>query len=592
MGKIVKIGNASGFWGDSAVAAPQLVQAGIDYLVFDYLAELTMSILVAQRAKDPALGYATDFVEVAMKSSVRDIAAKRIKVVSNAGGVNPRGCAAALQTLCAQAGVSLKIAVVEGDDLMAQVSDLRDSTHEMFSAAPMPEKLLSANAYLGAFPIARALALGADIVITGRCVDSAVALGPLIHEFGWGADDYDLLASGSLVGHILECGCQATGGLFTDWESVPDWHNMGYPIAECREDGSFTVTKAAHTGGLVTPATVGEQMLYEIGDPRAYIMPDVVCDFSQVTMVQEAPNRVAVQGAKGYPSTTSYKVSSTYMDGYKASAQLLIVGIDAAKKARRSAEAILARTRAMFKRLGWEDYCATQIEIIGAEQNYGPHARTQATREATMRLTVTHANAKALGLFSREVAPAGTSWSPGTTGGGGGRTKPTPHIKLYSWLVDKARISIRVSLKGQEEVVPTVSSGGYEASLHRPPEVAGPSQTPPTDSIAVPLIRLAYARSGDKGNNENIGIIARDPIYLPVLRAELTPEKVKAHFAYFVEGDVTRYEVPGIHGLNFLLREALGGGGMASLRVDPLGKGFGQMMLDMPVHVPREWGLA
>jgi hypothetical protein len=586
--KIIRIGNASGFWGDSAVAVPQLVHAGVDYLVFDYLAELTMSILVGQRAKDPALGFATDFVDVAMKSTVRDIAAKGIKVVSNAGGVNPRGCAAALQKLCADAGVSLRIAVVEGDDVLPQTAQL-EGVSEMFNGAPMPAKLLSANAYLGAFPIARALAMGADVVITGRCVDSAVALGPLIHEFGWGAHDYDQLASGSLVGHILECGCQATGGLFTDWETVPDWHNMGYPIAECRADGSFTVTKAANTGGLVSPATVGE--------PMAYIMPDVVCDFTNVTMVQDAPNRVTVRGATGRPPTAQYKVSSTYMDGFKASASLLIVGRDAAKKAQRSAEAILTRTRAMFQRLKWDDYGDTLIEVLGAEHNYGPHARTCDTREATMRLTVTHANAKALGLFVREVAPAGTSWSPGTTGAGGGRSKPTPHIKLFSWLIDKAKLTVTVSMGDTSETVPLATSGGYDAAQHRVPDTVG--ETVPISTAAdaaptqrVPLIALAYARSGDKGNHENIGIIARKPEYLPALRAQLTPARVKDHFAYFVQGEVTRYEVPGIHALNFLMREALGGGGMASLRVDPLGKGFGQMMLDMEIDVPASWALA
>ena len=299
--KIVRIGGASGFWGDSSVACAQLVRRGqVDYLVFDYLAELTMSILAAMRAKVPEAGYATDFVDVAMKSVIRDIVAKGIKVVSNAGGVNPAGCAAALGKLADEAGVKLKIAIVEGDDVLPHMEALRAAgMREMYSGAELPKKILSANVYLGAIPIARALAAGADVVITGRCVDSAVALGPLMHEFGWREDDFDRLAAGSLAGHILECGCQATGGLFTDWESVPRWEDIGYPILECHADGSFVVTKAPGTGGLVNRAVVAEQMLYEMGDPGAYVLPDVVCDVTGVEVAELAPDRVRVSGARG-----------------------------------------------------------------------------------------------------------------------------------------------------------------------------------------------------------------------------------------------------------------------------------------------------
>ncbi len=270
-GKVVRIGGASGFWGDSSVAAPQLVGSGmVDYLVFDYLAELTMAILAAARSRNPELGYATDFVEVAMKSVLADVAARGIKVVSNAGGINPQGCADALTGLARDMGIALKVAVVEGDDVSDKIPALRESDQrDMFTGAPLPERILSANAYLGALPIAQALAAGADVVITGRCVDSAVTLGPLIHEFGWSPTDYDLLAAGSLAGHVIECGAQATGGLFTDWEQIPDWANIGYPVIECHADGTFVVTKPEGTGGRVLAAAVAEQVLYEIGDPGA-----------------------------------------------------------------------------------------------------------------------------------------------------------------------------------------------------------------------------------------------------------------------------------------------------------------------------------
>ena len=299
--KIVRIGGASGFWGDSRVAAPQLVRSGrIDYLVFDYLAETTMAILVGARAKQPELGYATDFVDVAMRSVLGELAARRIRVVSNAGGIHPRACVAALEAMIAAEGLALKVAVVEGDDVSAQVATLAAAgTRDMERGDALPERVLSANAYLGATPIAAALAAGADIVVTGRVVDSALALGPLVHEFGWGASDHDLLAAGSLVGHIIECGCQATGGLFTDWEAVPDWANIGYPIAECRADGTFRITKPDGTGGLIARGAVAEQLLYEIGDPGAYVLPDVVCDFRQVTIEQDGVDHVRVAGARG-----------------------------------------------------------------------------------------------------------------------------------------------------------------------------------------------------------------------------------------------------------------------------------------------------
>ena len=370
MAGTVRIGGASGFWGDSSVGAPQLVAHGaIDYLVFDYLAELTMSILAAARSKDPELGYATDFVTVTMKAVLRDVVAKGIRVISNAGGVNPQACARAIAALAAEQGIAVRIAVVEGDDVMPLVGQLRgQGVAELQSGAPLPDRLLTANAYLGALPMKQALDQGAQIVITGRCVDSAVTLGALMHEFGWSADDYDRLAQGSLAGHIIECGCQATGGLHTDWEAVPDWAHIGYPVIECSSDGSFVVTKPPGTGGLVNTAVISEQMLYEIGDPRRYLLPDVTCDFSQVTLAQLGEHRVGVRGARGLPPGPAYKVSATYVDGFRCSAQLTIVGMDAARKARRTGEAILERTRELFAEHGLADYSRTLIEVLGSSR--------------------------------------------------------------------------------------------------------------------------------------------------------------------------------------------------------------------------------
>lgn len=335
--KKILIGGASGFWGDAARSTPQLLASGkLDYLVYDYLAEITMSIMARARAKDASKGYALDFVSVAMQQNLQQIAKQKVKVISNAGGVNPRACAEALRALISSQGLNLTVACIEGDDLIDQCEHLSAANlDEMFSggAFPAAESLQSINAYLGAFPIAEALGLGADIVITGRCVDSAVTLGACINEFGWQADDLDKLAMGSLAGHILECGPQATGGNYTDWHLVADrLHEIGYPIVEITPDGQFICTKPDETGGLVEIGTVAEQMLYEIGDPQAYVLPDVICDFSQVTLQDVGKNRVLLSGAKGRSAPSDYKVCATYVDGFRGGTFLNFYGLDADKK--------------------------------------------------------------------------------------------------------------------------------------------------------------------------------------------------------------------------------------------------------------------
>ncbi|WP_291556542.1 acyclic terpene utilization AtuA family protein [Comamonas sp. SCN 65-56] len=621
--KVVRIGGASGFWGDSSVGAPQLVASGqVDYLAFDYLAELTMSILAAARMKKPELGYATDFVTVAMRAVLKDVVARGIRVVSNAGGVNPEGCAQALRELAAELGVQVSVAVVTGDDVMPLLPELRASdppVAELQSGAPLPARVVTANAYLGALPIKAALDAGAQIVVTGRCVDSAVTLGILMHDFGWQAHELDRLAGGSLAGHIIECGCQGTGGLHTDWERVPDWAHIGYPIVECARDGSFTVTKPAGTGGLLAPQVVAEQMLYEIHDPAAYLLPDVVCDFTQVRMAQTGPERVHVSGARGLPAPASYKVCATYMDGYKTSAQLTIVGMDAVAKARRTGEAIFTRVGELLAAQGLAPFSATHIEVLGAESGWGPLANpaVQHTREAVLRISARHADKAALQLLAREVAPAGTSWAPGTTGAGG-RAAVSPLIRQYAFLLDKGRVAARVVLDGTEVALPaphpSLSPEGRGRSTppvfpplplgegrgkgqvsNWPQTLAGQApqaiNTEETGTIEVPLIRLAWARSGDKGDTSNIGVIARRPEWLPLLREQLTTEAVKAHLAHAVKGTVTRFEVPGIAAFNFVCTQALGGGGMASLNNDALGKGMAQMLLAMPLRVPAHWGV-
>ncbi|MBI2422976.1 MAG: DUF1446 domain-containing protein [Candidatus Hydrogenedentes bacterium] len=586
--KIIRIGCASGFWGDSNMAAPQLLASKqLDYLVFDYLAEITMSILARARAQNPEEGYALDFVSVTMRHNLAEIAKQGVKVVSNAGGVNPLACARAIEALVKEMGLNLKVAAVTGDDLLPQADALRAAdTREMFSNEAMPAAFMSVNAYLGAFPIAQALSEGADIVITGRCVDSAVTLGPCIHEFGWTRADYHQLAGGSLAGHIIECGAQATGGLFTDWDQVEGWENIGYPIVEVDVKGEFVLTKPENTGGLVNRFTAAEQLVYEIGDPRAYILPDAVCDFSEVRIEDISKDRVRIHGARGSQPTNSLKVSATCRDGYRIGAYVSIRGRDAGPKAQKVANAAVRRSSGMFKRIGLPAFKEVSIEVLGVESGYGPHAKTADSREVVLKIAAKHDLAEALMLFLRELTSSGTSMAPGISGMGGNRPKPSPVIRLFSFLVPRDSVTPQVTLRDQVTDVPFAPGASFSMQA----TVMSRNEKPKEDAelVEVPLIQIACGRSGDKGAHANVGIVARKPAFYPVLKQVLTANTVKAHLAHVVKGEVRRFELPGIQALNFELLDSLEGGGMASLLNDPQGKAYAQILLDMPVFVPRD----
>lgn len=589
---VVKIGCASGFWGDTSVAAPQLVNHGdIDYLVFDYLSEITMSILARAKQKNPKLGYAPDFLNDAILPLLSKIKEKGIKVISNAGGINPLACAEEVKKACEKYDIDLNIAVVTGDDIMTQLDQVKHN----HPSKEFPNKIVTMNAYLGAGPIARALDLGADIVITGRCVDSALALAPLLHEFKWDFNDFNLLAAGSIAGHLIECGAQVSGGIFTDWELVPNWEEIGFPIVEVERNGNLVITKTPNTGGLVADATVAEQIVYEIGDPCNYELPDVNCDFSKVTLEQilGRSDAVFVKDVTGKKPSDFYKVCATYMDGYRSTAVTPIIGPDSVKKGERVANSILNRCRNIYNLLGLEDFKRVNIETLGSENTYGPAQRGNSfTRECVLWIAVEHNQKQALDIFAKEIAPAGTGMAPGLTYIVGGRPSVSPVLKLYSFLHPKSCFNINIHMNGNhieqyrepesikdDLIVKNEPVNENNLLIRRVLKRRG--------KCSFPLGALAYTRSGDKGNDANIGVICRNKGYYGILSDVLTSESVKEYFQYLFDDmencEVIRYDLPGIYAFNFVLKNVLGGGGTASLRSDPQGKSFGQLLLDYKV---------
>ena len=588
--KTIKIGGATGFWGETDMAMAQFLREdNLDYIVFDYLAEITMSIMARARASDPKLGYATDFVSAIVKPNLKRIASSGIKLISNAGGVNPEACGDALRAVISEAGLDLKVVVITGDDLLNDLDRLEAmNTSEMFSgdAFPPKEKIASANAYIGAFPIAAALAAGADIVVTGRCVDSAVTLGACIHEFGWEAGDLDKLAAGSAVGHLIECGPQATGGNFTDWEQVADsLHEVGYPIAEVWEDGTADIYKPANTGGLVNRGTVAEQLLYEIGDPAAYMLPDVICDFTQIQLEQVAADRVRMTHARGRGVPETYKTSMTWADGWRAGSTFWYVGRRAADKARIFADEAVTRTRRKLKAMGAADFDEVAIDIFGEENFWGNHAAVSESREVALKVACKHQDARAVGLLLREMTGCALGAPAGMAFFAGARAKPSPVIRLFSVLVDKSALSIKlIDSDGETDFVPPATTADV-----LPAEIGAiPEAVSGENLIEVPLETLAWGRSGDKGDKANIGIIARKAEYLPWIAKVLTTDYVADRFSHFMTAPgIDRFYMPGLPALNFLLHNALGGGGIASLRNDPQAKAYAQVLLDTPIAIPQ-----
>jgi hypothetical protein len=448
----ILIGNGQGFWGDSLLGPVQLVtQGALHYLTLDYLAEVTMSIMQKQRARDATAGFARDFLQV-VERVLPTCKERGIRIVANAGGVNPRACAEALAALVRKLDVpDVKVGIVEGDDILDRLEHLLsegETMANMDTGVPLADRLdlvQSANVYLGAEPIAEALAGGADIVVTGRCTDPSLALAPMIHEFGWSMDDYDKLAAGTVAGHIIECGTQSTGGNFTAWREVGDLTRIGYPVVEASPDGSFVVTKQPGTGGMVTTDTVIAQLLYELGDPARYLTPEVVVDFTSIEIEQVGVDRVRVSGVKGSAPTDSYKVSIAMGGGFKATGELTVAGPDAIEKAAATADLLFARLALDGCEFADDERL---VEIVGSNVLYrGMVASTQEPHEVVMRVSVRGPDRRKLDRFGMELASLLTSGPPGLTGFAGGRPRASEIVGFWPALLAKDALTWSTSIE-------------------------------------------------------------------------------------------------------------------------------------------------
>jgi len=600
---MVRVGNASGYWGDDPAALRRqlLGPTPLDYISMDFLAELSMSILQKQRAKDPAAGWARDFL-AQVTPLLGELRRRGTKLITNAGGVNPRGCAEALCAAAHTQGLGLRVAVVSGDDILADVPRLLAGSERMASMdtgapiAPVADRLVAANAYFGALPVREALRSDPDIVICGRVTDTGITLGALLHAFDWPLDDWDRLAAGIVAGHIIECGAQATGGNFTDWQKVNTWSDFGYPILECQADGTFVVTKHPGSGGLVSCATVREQLLYEMGEPTAYLTPDCIADFTSIRLAADGPDRVRVSGITGHPPTPFLKVSAAYTAGYKTSGTLIICGPDARAKAQAFATLCWARFEAELDHAGLGRPEATQTELVGDDACHGRLTPTHTPSEILLRLSVRDGDRQPLEVF-RKLLPSLILSGPAGVAVTGGAPQLSEVISYWPCLIPRAAALPRVDVLEQRPVSPEPQRLAATGPLSWP-DVSGSQALPraadgrprltsfPGRRVRAPLLAIAHARSGDKGDTANIGLIGRSPESFAWLARHVTAARVKRWFAGIALGQVHRHLVPNLWALNFLLDEALGGGGTRSLRLDAQGKTFAQALLRVEVTVP------
>lgn len=591
MKPMIRVGNAQAFWGDRPSAAIELLSQvpNLDFLTMDYLAEVSMSILALQRERDATRGFSQDFVDVVAGLATYWAAGGRCRLIANAGGLNPIGCARACMAALESVGCRvLRIGVVSGDDVLPLVLS-GDSCSEHFqnldshnSLSSVRDRLVTANAYLGCSGIVQALKAGADIVITGRVADPSMVVAPCVYTFGWDSTDWDRLAGATIAGHLLECGTHVTGGISSDWLDVPNPAHIGFPIAEIRSDGTCTITKSESSGGHVTVETVKEQLIYEIGDPSQYLSPDATVSFLQLEVAQEGPDRVAVCGARGRPCPSTLKVSAAYHDGFRAAGLLTIFGPESVRKARRCGEIVLQRLR--------EAGCVFRdaiVECLGNAESVpvGPLlTRNDDSFETILRIAVESESRQAVEQFTRELMPLVTAGPQGTTGYGEGRPRVHGVIRYWPCLIESDKVPPRVDViitsdTVKDRTLPVVwPLPGVHDRQQSILEVPVRPEFPLAHAKC--LADIAYGRSGDKGTSANIGILARSRLHYEWLASWLTADRVHQFFTPIGVESVERFELPNLSGLNFVVRGILKRG----LRNDSQGKALAQALLSMPVN--------
>ena len=589
----LRIANAGGYWGDDPYAMRRQVLGDppVDYISMDFLAEITMSILQKQHARNPEAGYARDFIQQ-IDPLLDAILERGIKLITNAGGVNPTACANALFAVAKERGLSLKIAVVGGDDVVPKLGEL--PLDNMETGEPLDalrDKVLSANAYFGAMPVVEALADDPDIVLSGRVTDTGITLAALIHEFGWAADDYDKLAQGIVASHLIECGAQATGGNFTDWSKVASYVDVGFPIVEFEPDGTFVLTKHEGSGGLVSLQTAREQFLYEMGHPQVYITPDCIADFTTMTLESDGSDRVRVSGAKGAPPTDLLKVSAALEDGFKSAGSLIVSGPDPRAKAEVFADVFWERLDAELDRAKLAPLEARVTEFIGDDSTHRHLTPEHAVSEILLRLAARDHDRDKLSLF-RKLLPSLILSGPSGVAVTGGAPPISNVVRYWPALIPQASAPASVDLYDDGTKVRSINdlawpkTNGTAEPVRELVDPHGSELIPDGETVEAPLMAIAHARSGDKGDTANIGLIGRSPACYAWLRDNVTAERVRAWFEGIAHGDVHRYLVPNLWALNFLLDESLGGGGTVSLFTDAQGKTYGQALLRQLVRIP------
>jgi hypothetical protein len=582
MRDVIRIANCSGFYGDKLGAARDMVEGGpIDVLTGDYLAELTMTILYNQRSKKPDTGYVGTFLK-----QVRDVLAtcveEDIKIVTNAGGLNPSGMAAEVAQIAQNLGLDVKVAYIDGDDLMPRLVELQDKG-EQFENIDTKQFLadgykpaVTANVYLGAWGIKTALDMGADVVICPRVTDAAVVIGPAAWKFNWQRQDYDALAGALAAGHIIECGAQATGGNYSFFQEVPSFHNMGYPIAEIEANGHFTITKHPGTGGLVSVGTVKAQLLYEISTP-AYLNPDVIAHFETLSIEQQGDDRVYVSGCRGSSPPPTHKVCINTAGGFRNSMEMLLTGLDIEQKAK-------IFTDTLFQSVGGQDqFDDVTIQLI---RNDKEDPQTNEEAYARLRIDVKSKDPARVGrIFSAKVIELALAnfpaFSSSSAGSGGA------YISYWPALVDSKHIIETVHMDGQSIKVLPTNQLGLEPIYYQKNPVEIPPY-PKGETVRIPFGRLFGTRSGDKGGNANVGIWATTPEAFGFLHDLLTVEKFKALLTDTMQYEIERFELPNLYALNFYIHGILGEGVSSSTRIDGQAKTMGEYLRAKLIDVPKE----